>query len=207
MTRKKDLIAKIVGIEWKMFENVPNAGGTAACQEDPATFEIMRSSQAMSWSEAALESYLGDLQEAEKNDRNLLTEKYARMMKSTSPLEYSQIEHLLPPVDPPVAPLIDAIVEIVLEWEEELSTKYPCILQRGRPTRSSEDAPFGTSLETYLHGELMTYSIRTLQLYLEHLRELKSEKINGSAIILMHTMNRYGFKSLEEADEKLKAQA
>jgi Protein of unknown function (DUF4125) len=207
MTKKEDLIAGIVEIEWRMFENVPNAGGTAACQEDPATFEIMRSSQAMSWSEEALESYLDDLTDAEHNNRNLLTEKYARMMQSTSPLEYTQIEHLLPPLDPQVVPLIDAISEIVLEWEEELSTKYPCILQRGRPIHSSEDTPFATSIETYLRGELATYSPGTLRLYLEHLQELKSENINGSAITLMHTMKRYGFKSLEEADEKLKAQA
>lgn len=99
MTRKEDLVARIVEIEWKMFQNVPNIGGRAACQEDLNTFEIMRSSQAMSWSEAALESYLGDLTEAEKNGRNLPAEKYARMMKSTSPLEYARIEHLIPPLN------------------------------------------------------------------------------------------------------------
>ncbi len=82
MSSKEELIAKIIGIEWEMFRSVTNIGGTAGCQEDPKTFEIMRPSQAMSWSDEALESYLEDLQEAEKNERNLITEKYARIMQS-----------------------------------------------------------------------------------------------------------------------------
>jgi len=207
MARKEDLIAKIVEIEWKMFHNVPNIGGTAACQEDMKTFEIMRFSQAMSWPEAALESYIDDLTEAEKNGRNLLTEKYARMMKSTSPLEYAQIEHLLPPLDPEVPPMIDKSVKIVLSWEEELAEKYPYLLARGRPIHSSDDTPSVTSIETYLRGELATYSPRTLELYYENVLKQKSENINGSEVTLANTMKRYGFNSLTEANEKLKTRA
>jgi hypothetical protein len=207
MARKEDLIAKIVEIEWKMFHNVPNIGGTAACQEDIKTFEIMRFSQAMSWPEAALESYIDDLTEAEKNGRNLLTEKYARMMKSTSPLEYAQIEHLLPPLDPEVPPMIDKSVKIVLSWEEELAEKYPYLLARGRPIHSSDDTPSVTSIETYLRGELATYSPRTLELYYENVLKQKSENINGSEVTLANTMKRYGFNSLTEANEKLKTRA
>ena len=207
MARKENLTAKIVEIEWKMFHNVPNIGGTAACQEDPKTFEIMRVSQAVSWSEAALESYLDDLTEAGKNGRNLLTEKYARMMKSTSPSEYAQIEHLLPPLNPEVPPLIDRIVKIVLLWQEELSEKYPYLLSRGRPIHSSDDTPFVPSIETYLRGELATYSPRTLELYYENVLKQKSENINGAEIVLDYTIKRYGFNSLKEANEKLKARA
>jgi len=105
MTKKDDWIARIIDIEWNMFQDVPNMGGKALCQEDPKTFEINRVSQFMGWSEAALESYLGDLTEAGKNGRNLLTEKYARMMELISPLEYASMEHLIPPLDPEVPPL------------------------------------------------------------------------------------------------------
>ena len=192
MTNKEDLITNIVDTEWKMFKNVPNIGGTAPCQEDYKTFEINRFSQAMSWSEATLESYLGDLVEAEKNGRNLLTEKYGRMMKSTSPLEYACIEHLIPPLATNVPPLIDQIVEIVLEWEEELSEKYPHIVKRGRPLRSSADTPFATSLETYLRGELATYSPKTLRRYYKNVLKQKSENKNGSEITLNYMMKRYG---------------
>jgi len=205
MTRKEKLIAKIMEIEWGMLQDVPNF----LCQKDPKAFEIMRSSQFMSWSDVTLESYLGDLTEAENSVRNLLTEKYARMMKSTSPSEYYLIEHLIPQLDPEVLALIDQIVEIVLEWEETLSKKYPHILRKGRPLHSSDDTHthFGTSMEAYLRGELATYSPRTLGLYYENVLKQKSENVNGSEIILSHMVKQYGFKSLEEANERLNTQA
>lgn len=202
---KEEIIAKIIAIEWKMFQDVPNIGGTAPCQEERQTFEIMRASQAASWSEAALESYLDDLTEAQKQERNLMTEKYARMMKSTSPMEYERIEHLVPPVSPGVLLLIEKIAVIVLDWEEELFRKYPLVLRQGRPIRSSSDTLFVTSLETYLKGELVTYSLKTLKLYHEHLVKEQAESINGSEITLAQTIKQYGFHSLEEANEKLKS--
>lgn len=204
MNRKEDLITDIVEQEWKMFQAVPNIGGRAACQEDLKTFRIMRTSQAMSWSEAVLDSYLDDLKQAESSGRNLLTEKYARMMQSTSPAEYAHIAHILPPVDPEAVSLIESIAAVVLEWERALLGKYPRILRRGRPVFSKDDTLFVTSLETYLKGELATYSLKTLRLYLENVLQQKSENINGSEITLAHTMKQYGFTSLEVAEEKLK---
>jgi hypothetical protein len=200
---KAELIASIVQLEWRMFHGVQNVGGMAECQLDQQTFEIMRHSQAMSWSEAALASYEEDLQQAERCGRNLMAEKYGRMMEFTSPWEYQRIKHLLTPIDPQAPPLIDAITDIILEWEVELLEKFPSILSRGRPIYSSEDTIYGTSLETYLCGELATYSVQTLQLYLSHIQEEKSRGINGSAITLEQTVQQYGFKSLEDANEIL----
>jgi hypothetical protein len=203
MTDRDSLINVIVDIEWKMFQNVQNTGGRAACQDDYETFRINRSSQMAGMPEAALESYLDDLAEADKSGRNLLSEKYARMMQSTAPSEYALIEDLLPPLDPEVPPLIDRIIEIILKWEEELSDKYPNILGRGRPLRSTADTPSDTSKETYLRGELATYSARTLGIYLEHLLQQKLDDVNGSGIILESMLKQYGFSSLEEANDRL----
>ena len=205
MDRKQELIDRIVEAEHRMFTGVPGPGGRAACQDDYKTFEINRSSQSMSWSEAILESYLEDLNEAEKNGRNLLTEKYARMMQSTSPSEYAAIEHLIPALDPEAPSLINRIVKVILQWEEALKEKYPYILKKGRPLHSSEDSPLVTSVETYLRGELATYSLKTLKLYYEHIIREKSENVNGSEVVLYHMMKRYGFTSLENANERLKA--
>jgi hypothetical protein len=202
---KDEIIARIIAIEWKMFQDVPNVGGTAPCQEELQTFEIMRISQAVSWSEAALESYLDDLIEAQKQERNLMTEKYARMMKSTSPEEYARIEHLVVPVCPEALSLIEQITAIVLGWENELLRKYPLVLRQGRPIHSSSDTLSVTSLETYLKGELATYSLKTLKLYHEHLIKEQSENTNGSEITLAQTIKQYGFHSLEEANESLKS--
>jgi hypothetical protein len=127
------------------------------------------------------------------------------MMESTSPEEYAQLEHLLLPLDLEVPPLIEKIVRIVLKWEEELAGKYPNIARRGRPIYSSDDTLYTTSIETYLRGELATYSLRTLKLYYENILNQKSEAINGSEVILRHVMESYGFKSLREANEILRS--
>lgn len=203
MIVKVDLIARIVAIEWMMFQNVANIGGRAACQDDPETFFIMRSSQAMAWSEAALASYLEDLLEAEEKGRNLLTEKYARMMEFTAPLEYARIQHHLPPLDQDTLLLIDEIAKISLEWDEEIRAKFPYISKRGRPAACSDDTPFITSIETYLRGELATFSPKTLALYYQNVLEQKAENINGAQIVLTSMMQRYGFNSLAEANEAM----
>jgi hypothetical protein len=203
MCKKEEIISKILDIEWKMFEKVSSIDGNAACQEDPATFKIMRTSQAMSWSMDILECYLEDLEKVQEDGRNLMTEKYARMMASTSPLEFEKIAHSLPPLAPEVSRLIDKIVAIILKWEEDLLRKYPNVVKRGRPLRSSEDSVYVTSLETYLRGELSTYSQKTLELYYDHVSKQESENINGSEITLEHTVKQYGYASLKKANEML----
>lgn len=204
MKQDERVAGDIVGKEWKMFQDVPNIGGKASCQQDPGTFRVMRASQLASWSEAGLESYLRDLEDAEASGRNLLTEKYARMMRSTSPSEYARIERLLPLVDSTALGLIEQIVAVVIEWEVDLLKKFPHVLKRGRPLLSAEDGIGVTSLETYLRGELATYSVKTLELYLANVLRQKAEGVNGSEITLSHTIRQYGFDSLEEANERLK---
>lgn len=164
----------------------------------------MRSSQFGNWSKAAVESYLDDLNEAKRRGENLISEKYARMMESTSPTEYSKIEHLLRPLHVEAIGLIDKIVKIVLHWEEELSQEYPYILKRGRPLYASMDTFCVTSLETYLRGELSTYSKRTLELLYAHFLKEKSQNINGSKITMEFMVKKYGYTSLEEANAVMK---
>jgi hypothetical protein len=203
MIDNSELISRIVEIEWKMFQNVQAMGGRAACQDDFQTFKINRTGQAMSWSKATLESYRQDLSEADQRGRNLVTEKYAYMMKSTLPEEYARIEHLLPILSDEAIALIEDIVQTVLSWEEEVQNKYPNIVKHGRPLHTAEDGGGNTSVETYLRGELSTYSLRTLKLYEENIKQLKARNTNGSEITLKYMMERYGFKSLAEANDKL----
>lgn len=206
MNRKDHLITEIVNLEWEMFQNVKGIGGRASCQDDYATFRINRVSQAQSWSEVVLESYLEDLETAKRQGRNLLSEKYGRMMASTSKSEYESIKHLLPPLEEGILPLVEKLVDIVLEWEREMAEKYPRIVQRGRPVYSFQDTPGVTSLETYLRGELLTYSKKTLELLYEQYHQLNTENINGSEIILEHMVKQSGYPSLEEADKRLRQQ-
>jgi hypothetical protein len=201
---KEEIITKISDIEWKMFQDVPNIGGKAQCQEERQTFEIMRQSQAASWSAETLASYLDDLMQAEQNGKNLLTEKYARMMQSTSPIEFTRIKHMLPPLEPVIISLIESIMAIELQWEEEILVKYPYILGAGRPIYSSADTQFATSLETYLRCELATYSQGTLEYFMKNILQQKADGINGAELTLKYTVKQYGYQSLEEANGVLK---
>lgn len=199
---KEDLIAEIIDLEWAMFDDVRNAGGRAWCQNDPATFRIMRASQAKTWPVALLASYRDDLVAARSAGRNLMTEKYARMMESTHPEEYAQIAAALPPVDPRSLATIEEIVAINVNWEQEVARKYPRLSAKGRPLHTSEDTPYATSLETYARGELQTYSPKTIGLLHEHTTRLASEAINGAELVLQNMVAAYGYKSLAEANDR-----
>ena len=165
MDKKRELVSEIVEMEWDMFSSVKNRGGRAACQENPDTFKIIRTNTFMTWSEATLESYRGDLIRAKENGRNLMTEKYARM------------EGLLEPLDPAIDEIIDEIVKQECAWAEELMAKYPDV-KMARPIYSSQDTTGAVSSETYSRGELSTYSKETLQSYLQDILEMKTKNIN-----------------------------
>ena len=123
--KKEDIIANILELEWEMFSSVTNRDGRASCQENPQTFRIIRSGGFMVWSEDTLQSYLADLEEARDADRNLMTEKYARM------------EGLIDPLNPDALALITEIVSRECTWAEEFRQRYPQA-KMGRPSRASK---------------------------------------------------------------------
>jgi len=148
----KTLVDAVVTAEWEMFSNVQNVGGKASCQMDPKTFRIMRSSQMDNWDDELLGSYLEDLLNARLEGRNLVTEKYARMMESTFPEEYAQLADSLPPLDPEAMAQVDDIVAAHVSWKEDLDSRFPSLADRGRPLRSRDDRPGWVSMETYLRA-------------------------------------------------------
>jgi hypothetical protein len=204
---KEDLIKKIVRMEWDMFSRVSNVGGKASCQYDPETFEIMRYSQAKSRPEDVLESLLADLEEAGRCGRNLMSEKYARMMESTFPDEYGKIADMLPPVDRDALALIEEIVAVNIDWKLEAVKKYPFLGGRGRPVRAGDDAPWAASFETYLRGELKTYSPETVRRLHRHTLRLRDAGMNGVEENLLNQAGRYGFTSLADAEKAAAASA
>ena len=92
-----DLVEEVIRREWDQFQRTESEGGRASCQGNWPMFHQMRASQFMTWPEDLLRSYLDDLDEANRVGRNLVTEKYARMMASTAPDEYRErIEPFIP---------------------------------------------------------------------------------------------------------------
>jgi hypothetical protein len=197
---KEKIIPDIVNLEWDMFSRVRNVGGGASCQEDRYTFEIMRSCQAETWTTELLQSYHRDLLEAKSAGRNLVSEKYARMMESTFPEEYARLAGALPTVEKDTLNMIEEIVEINLRWKLKTAGKYPKLSSRGRPTYSKEDCGPVTSFESYLRGELKTYSSKTVGIYRDMVIAADNKGENLEEVCLLNTVRKYGYESLEAAE-------
>ena len=200
---KGALVDELVSLEWEAFDKVENEGGRADCQDDWNTFSIMRKSQYLTWTEEMLKSYIGDFRRANEKGWNLITEKYGRMMESTAPLRYAQIRDSLPELPEMKKEIIEEIVKIQVGWMEEFARKYPKAAGNARNIHTAEDTPFDTSYETYLRGELSTYSDETLDLYGRFIAGLCRRDENLAEKIMTKTALLYGYDSLEELERKL----
>ena len=76
----------------------------------------MRKSQYRTWELPMLKSFLQDFQQAAEIGRNLITEKYARMMETTHPDEYAAIADQLPPLTDRQKAIIAEITAIQVQW-------------------------------------------------------------------------------------------
>lgn len=199
----EQLIQKIIEVEWQQFQMVQNEGGRAACQDDWNTFQIMRESQFVNWPLEILESYAKDLMAAMDKNWNLIFEKYTRMMKSTAPQKYKELEHILPSISEERTARMEKTIAIQTKWLEEFAEKYPNLMREARYIHTKEDTEYETSSETYLRGELASYSEETEKLYNAYIEKLQSE---GKSIVVMtyeHMVKRYGYESVEDAEAKM----
>lgn len=201
--KKEELVKAIVKLEWNAFDQVKNLGGRADCQDDWNTFSVMRQSQYLSWPEHLLESFYVDFVEANERGWNLITEKYGRMMESTVLEEYEVIKDQLPVCSERKRAIVDQITMLQVEWMEDFAKEYPHMASNARSIRSVTDTPYNTSYETYLRGELLTYSDRTLGLYGNWIVELEHNNENLAKIIMTNTALLYGYESLEAAEQEL----
>lgn len=201
MREREDLIREIVSTEWMMFDKVHNCGSQACCQDDWGTFEVMRGSQMEAWPLDLLENYCKDLRTAESEGRNLLCEKYAYMMEQANPEEYEAIRDRLPVPSIEKVWLTDWICSVLTLCQKETAAQYPALASRYRVVNQNEDRSRAVSFETYLRGELMTYSVETLRTYAAYIEKLTKEGKNLSLMILENAVRHYGYTDLEVAEE------
>lgn len=200
---KSELVDKLIDLEWKAFDKVINEGGRAGCQDDHETFYIMRKSQYMLWSREMLESFIADFTSANNSGWNLITEKYGRMEETTAPEEYEKIKDQLPPLSDDKKQIIEAIVAIQVKMMEEFAEQYPKASCEARSIHTSEDTSVNTSYETYLRGELSTYSDTTLMLYGRFVAEYAAKGKNIARETIANSAVLYGYASLEDMESKL----
>ncbi|WP_373209615.1 DUF4125 family protein [Allofournierella massiliensis] len=206
-SKKAARIAAIVDEEWRQFQQVQNEGGRASCQDDRDTFVLMRTSQFTPWAEEVLASYQQDLKRAGEEGWNLLTEKYARMMEHTAPQQYARLADRLPERSAERLQLQELLISIMMRWTREVERRCPHLMGRGRNLSSEQDGPWNVSSETYLRGELGTYSDETLRLYAQMVLELLSQGKNLVEQNMTCMARGYGYRSLEDAENACAAQA
>lgn len=196
-----DLVEEVIRREWDQFQRTENEGGRASCQGNWPMFHQMRASQFMTWPEDLLRSYLDDLDEANRVGRNLVTEKYARMMASTAPDEYRErIEPFIPRLSDERIARQERVIAVQVAWARDFRGHYPRLGAAMRVLTTAEDTPEDTSFETYLRGELGTYSDRTMALYEAMVEDLQAAGRNLTEQTVANTVRLGGFADLEEAE-------
>lgn len=200
---RQELVKRVVRDEWEAFDKVINEGGRADCQDNFPTFNIMRSSQYMTWDTDMLIRYAEDFEAAVAAGWNPIMEKYGRMEESTAPDKYAEIKDDLPVVDDRKRAIIEEIVRVQVGWMEEFAEKYPKMAGNARSIHTYEDTEYDTSYETYLRGELSTYSDEMLGMYGAFIVRLVGEGRNLAYLTMENTAKLYGYKSLEDAESAL----
>lgn len=200
---KEELVDTIVNMEWAAFDKVKNEGGRANCQDDFGTFSIMRKSQYLTWDEDMLQSYIMDFKNANEKNWNMVSEKYARMMESTAPEQYKKMQDTLPYVSKEKREMVDQIVAILVEQMEAFAAEYPHMAGNARTIHTAEDTPYNTSYETYLRGELLTYSDETLVLYGRFVVKQTKEGHNIAYMTMNETAKLYGYKDVKDAEQRM----
>lgn len=195
---KKELIDQLVKMEFADFDKTRNEGGRASCQDDWSTFEIMRTSQYETWTQEMLEQLVEDWRLSDAIGRNMIAEKYARMMASTAPEEYAALEGRLPILSDWQKQVIEQVVQIQVAWMEDFARDYPNVAQRARTIHTEQDTAVDTSYETYLRGELSTYTEQMLALYAGFIVQLSREGKNLAQMIMENTVHKYGYARLED---------
>lgn len=198
----EDLVEEIAKLEFQAFDKVKNEGGRASCQNDWFTFSIMRKSQYLTWNRTMLLQYLYDFHREFSLGHNLIEEKYGRMMESTAPEEYEKIKGHFPELTEEKRNIIGQICSMQVKWMEEFAEEYPALADNARSIHTYEDNPFDTSYETYLRGELGTYSDKMLELYGRYVVEYARSGKNPAYDIMGNSVRMYGYGSLEEAEQK-----
>lgn len=197
----KELVDKIARLEFEAFDLVQNEGGRASCQNDWPTFSVMRKSQYLTWNRTMLLQYLYDFQREFNLGHNLITEKYGRMMESTAPEKYQELAQHFPAISEQKKAVIEQIVAVQMNMVEEFGKEHPRVIDNARDLHTYEDNIFNTSYETYLRGEISTYSDKMLQLYGRYVVECLNQGINIAEQTITNTARLYGYADLESFEK------
>ncbi len=201
---KEELVDRIVKLEFEAFDKVKNEGGRAYCQNDWPTFSIMRKSQYLTWNTQMLMQYFYDFTREYRCGHNLITEKYGRMMESTAPEQYEKLKEHFPTLSEEKKTIIEQIVGLQMSMMEAFAEEHPQTAANARSLHTYEDNIINTSYETYLRGEISTYSDKMLQLYGAYVVQAVTGNNNIARCIMENTAKLYGFEDLDTFESAIR---
>lgn len=201
--KREELIEEIIKLEFDAFDKVQNVGGRAECQNNWPFFYVMRKSQYLTWTDEMSLCIRNLWFEYTQVGYNFITEKYGRMMEYTSSEEYEQIKENFPTRDDRTRKIVDQIAQIQVAWMQDFAERYPKLASNARDITSNADNMYNTSYETYLKGELLSYSEELLKMYGDFVINLAREGKNLAEMTIKNTAILMGYKSLEDAEEKM----
>ena len=157
----------------------------------------------MTWDRTMLLQYLYDFNREFNLGHNLITEKYGRMMESTAPEKYAEFSEQFPEIPDDKKAVIEQVVALQMNMVEEFAKEYPKVVTNARNLHTYEDNIADTSYETYLRGEISTYSDKMLQLYAGFVVRCVKEGKNIARETILNTAKLYGYKSLDDFEASI----
>ena len=94
-------------------------------------------------------------------------------------------------------------MEALFKQMEDFAKEYPKLASQARNITSETDSVYDTSYETYLKGELLTYSDTLLKMYAEFIIDLYNRNENLAKLTIENTAKLQGYDSLKKAEESL----
>ena len=153
-------LERVVALEWEQFDAVLGMNGRAGCQDDLRSFLSYRCAQYLAFPHPLIPLVLGEYVEAERTGRNLVEEKYARMMAVTDPDGYQRDwARRLGTPSPVRAAALRQIRALLSPALESAARELP---QSHRHARPDESVPGRVSALDYFEAEVAGYSLGTL---------------------------------------------
>lgn len=183
MDLQQNSIQKIIKLEWAMFQKV-RSFAPASCQSNPNAFARIRGAIFRQWPFDVLAAYLEYLEAAQREGRNLLTEKYARMDNKIGAI----IDHHL----------LNDIVDIETQWQQQIRDRYPALYRRVCRDTNLEDN--GSNFSVYLRCELETYGEKAIIHYYKWVKRGHQNGENYAIAMLEELVHSEGFLNIEQAE-------
>lgn len=169
-------LEQIVASEWEQFGEVNGMDGRASCQDDAQGFFAYRVAQYVSFPREGLVPICEDIVRARSDGRNVVQEKYARMMAQTDPAAYDRVwRPRLREPSPVKAQALHEVASLIRGFAVTAATELPHAHAHGRV---DESVPGAVSACDYYLAEIAGYSLRTLYRLRDGLLRLRREGAN-----------------------------